>query len=452
MSILSRRDRALFIAALPLAAAAFSLLVAPVPEAGAAPICAGGQVIQHGGSVVGCRFPTWGPAEQLMCVGAVYVPPEDPTGCHVCVVAPLDIDILDPSKWPSFTPSDFSCRLHEPVSHCEDGRFCDEQGCRELDDPFSVVMCQCELADAACGVGLCIGDGYCEGGGCAAPVCYSPDTDISRALCGGASISYPECEVPCQPHTDVFEAGVDDDFSTGNGPEVPSPSGALLTHIANVYAFPGSRKLDKIGQDRWFAHTFTGIAPGPGEYICGARLVTRIGHGQGSLSANDSLGLFFMDQPGHQLGTSFWASLSSLGVAGGSSALVTLDLASLPGGQDLLADLAANGWLDMIVQDDSAVDFARLEIDYCCGSPAWTPWLERDIPGGQGDYETLADFLAAGLACPNPIGIECQTTSGVDWTLTGDVYTCDPAIGGVCVNADQPDGACENYQVRFLCP
>jgi hypothetical protein len=84
---------------------------------------------------------------------------------------------------------------------------------------------------------------------------------------------------------------------------------------------------------------------------------------------------------------------------------------------------------------------------------SWTPWRMRDAPSGNGDYETIADFDAS-LVCngAQPVGIECQTMTGIDWSATGEVYTCSPVVGGVCVNADQPDGACMDYQVRFLCP
>ena len=87
------------------------------------------------------------------------------------------------------------------------------------------------------------------------------------------------------------------------------------------------------------------------------------------------------------------------------------------------------------------------------GTPGtWTPWLDRDNQSGNGDYEPLADFVAAGQACPNPVGIECQTTSGVNWTQAGEVYSCSVTNGGSCVNANQPDGICLDYRVRFLCP
>lgn len=83
-------------------------------------------------------------------------------------------------------------------------------------------------------------------------------------------------------------------------------------------------------------------------------------------------------------------------------------------------------------------------------SGTWTAWLNRDAPSGNGDYETRADFVPA--VCASPLAIQCQTTAGVDWTLTGEVYSCTPSVGGVCINANQPDGSCMDYRVRFLCP
>jgi hypothetical protein len=79
----------------------------------------------------------------------------------------------------------------------------------------------------------------------------------------------------------------------------------------------------------------------------------------------------------------------------------------------------------------------------------WTSWLNRDGPGGSGDWETRTDFPEV---CASPTDIQAQTTSGIDWTQTGEVLTVSPSVGLVCRNADQPDGICEDYQVRFFCP
>lgn len=96
----------------------------------------------------------------------------------------------------------------------------------------------------------------------------------------------------------------------------------------------------------------------------------------------------------------------------------------------------------------------ELEIYGCDGDGdggVWTPWLNRDLPSGNGDYETLPDFLAAGQACATPMAIECRTLSGVDYRNAGQNYTCEANVGGFCRNAE--NGArCLDYEVRFLCP
>jgi hypothetical protein len=82
----------------------------------------------------------------------------------------------------------------------------------------------------------------------------------------------------------------------------------------------------------------------------------------------------------------------------------------------------------------------------------WTTWRNRDLPSGNGDYETLSDFVNAGQVCANPISVECQTLSGVPWYSAGEVYTCNTSFGGFCRNYEQPDGYCLDYRARFLCP
>ena len=102
----------------------------------------------------------------------------------------------------------------------------------------------------------------------------------------------------------------------------------------------------------------------------------------------------------------------------------------------------------------SISDLAPANIVDILNAP-WTAWLNRDGPGGSGDYETIHDFVNSGQldpSCANPIHVECQTTSGTDWRLTGETYFCDTNSGGVCRNSQQSDGSCQNYQVRFKCP
>ena len=89
-------------------------------------------------------------------------------------------------------------------------------------------------------------------------------------------------------------------------------------------------------------------------------------------------------------------------------------------------------------------------------SVPWTGWLNRDNPGGNGDFETLADFVRNGQVCANPRKIQCRgvgtrqlVSSG---TVNGQNYRCDVTVGGVCDNRQQNPGVrCGDYEVRFLC-
>jgi hypothetical protein len=56
----------------------------------------------------------------------------------------------------------------------------------------------------------------------------------------------------------------------------------------------------------------------------------------------------------------------------------------------------------------------------------------------------------------NPTAIECRTTKGVSYEITGQNVTCDVNKGFYCRNADNEGGtwfsaSCEDYEVRFYC-
>lgn len=52
------------------------------------------------------------------------------------------------------------------------------------------------------------------------------------------------------------------------------------------------------------------------------------------------------------------------------------------------------------------------------------PWIDRDNPGGVGDYETLINILAEypQQVCPQPIAIEVATISGTTVMPTGNNF------------------------------
>lgn len=149
---------------------------------------------------------------------------------------------------------------------------------------------------------------------------------------------------------------------------------------------------------------------------------------------------------------------TQLNSAGGPNELQRKGLAHVGLLPQLMSDLQTVGtpsaYLDHL--NRSAENFLQLwERSVSLGtvtSGNWTGWLNRDGPSGSGDWETLSEFLPLGQACSSPVGIQCQTPSGVDWTQSGEVYSCTPSGGGICVNANQSDGYCQDYRVRFLCP
>ena len=97
-----------------------------------------------------------------------------------------------------------------------------------------------------------------------------------------------------------------------------------------------------------------------------------------------------------------------------------------------------------------------------CRTYCWTPWLNRDGPGGSGDYETIIGFHSEQptVVCPRPVGIQCRDRlTGKSYETTEQKYHCEIDStpekiygGGWCVNSEQKQGRCRDYQVRFLCP
>lgn len=98
-----------------------------------------------------------------------------------------------------------------------------------------------------------------------------------------------------------------------------------------------------------------------------------------------------------------------------------------------------------------SIGYARLGTGSVDG---WTGWLNRDGPGGSGDYETRKDFSPP--ICSNASQLEARQAG------TNNVFTPGQATpenlslfsladGLACRNADQSDGVCNDYEVRFYC-
>lgn len=54
----------------------------------------------------------------------------------------------------------------------------------------------------------------------------------------------------------------------------------------------------------------------------------------------------------------------------------------------------------------------------------WTDWLNRDIPTGTGDWETVSEFRKGYRRhmCPSPTAIEVASVDGISLADTGNVF------------------------------
>ncbi len=182
--------------------------------------------------------------------------------------------------------------------------------------------------------------------------------------------------------TAQYTVGLDDGFDTQNGSELLTPSPALESTCGSGTFAPA---LDVCGQDRCLAHTFTALMPDTSCVAVAATLTIRV-KACGGLSSTDAINLWNDTD-------ALWSfRLSDLrqtlngepnSWGSGDESLFVLDLASLPadpGRQvtNVLAALQDNAF-DVRVADDSAVDFIRLDVTFCCpggplpetGPPSW---------------------------------------------------------------------------------
>jgi hypothetical protein len=266
----------------------------------------------------------------------------------------------------------------------------------------------------------------------------------------------------------TFQSGIIDNFAAPTEPV--SPSTGVLTWIANNYAFPGSRPYDDATANRWFATTFSGLTRrGP---ICGATLRMQVRY----LGSNDTMGLWFTAPNGTAAAPGWGATLTSLGLPLGGAGTISLNLASLPGGTNLLPTLNAQGFLDVVVQDDSAVDYITLVITQCRvdvyskdnaadigNTPTVDPiWISPDIRvcqnagcvGHQNPEFGQTNYVYVTLrnSGPNaPVGNPATGTLMVYYTGSGGaaVWPNDWAPIGTLTNVNIAPGATQEFMVPW---
>ena len=181
-------------------------------------------------------------------------------------------------------------------------------------------------------------------------------------------VVYDDSELECCAETLVIKcdevtlaAGIEDNFS---------PTGIEPNNTPPEWYTPGQTMpfvgFDFQGGNRWFGHRF--ILPQSCQ-IAGAILIIRVKPLWGD-ATNDGVILRigadkwmaqFGPPAGVYLQSSSWTPANFP-----DGHTFTLDLANLPGGGNLLAPLNAQRLLDVIVQDDTSVDFVKLIVKLCC--------------------------------------------------------------------------------------
>lgn len=165
------------------------------------------------------------------------------------------------------------------------------------------------------------------------------------------------CPPGATPQTFQVTNGTVDAFAA---PTEPTSQSTLLAQLPYSFA-----PFDYLYADRHFGHTITGLPCNSTAATLTLRL--RANH---SLAYNDSIALqckggsagFVWSHALRPLLGSAWNTV-------GATATLTLDLAALPlaagGTTSLLDEINAAGYLDIFLQDDTAVDYATLSCQHC---------------------------------------------------------------------------------------
>lgn len=83
------------------------------------------------------------------------------------------------------------------------------------------------------------------------------------------------------------------------------------------------------------------------------------------------------------------------------------------------------------------------------------PWLslsDPNLPTSIGDFENIQDIISASNICQNPIDIECRDyVTHQSYKTVGQEVSCDLTNGLYCLNKNQKEEYCNNYEVRIKC-
>jgi len=195
---------------------------------------------------------------------------------------------------------------------------------------------------------------------------------IKKCNCGECSaiphsklveIPVGKCEGECnEQKSKICQTGIIDNFSNSNGLEVSNPSTLLLTGILSTCSAGVQNGFDHFIDNRCFGHTFTNCFQQGNCPLRHASLRICMRAAQVSLTNTDSLILGVN-------GAAVWSKgLPSLNFGSWNpddTLCLDLDLGNLPiDGANILNIIGSVGHLDVVVQDDSAVDYLTLKIQY----------------------------------------------------------------------------------------
>lgn len=261
---------------------------------------------------------------------------------------------------------------------------------------------------------------------------------------GLGPVHSPRCDTLCETGTSmtrVYAAGIHDNFALPTEPSSPSPD--LLAEMQNISA-GADPNFDSQTPDRCFGHTFAGWNTNC--CINGAVLCFKVT----PLTAGASNDNFLLRE---NAVTTVWASRIGYlkayqsGIPSdtlwqiGDTLEICLDLANLPltskgGGYYFPTNILAalqDGDLDVLMQDDSKIDYLDLTVRLCCD----TCYATGDIDGdGQpltlADMTELIDFVHNRVLPAGPL-YECDL-NGDDYVdqLDIDIFTCFIAQGITC--------------------
>ena len=200
-------------------------------------------------------------------------------------------------------------------------------------------------------------------------------------------------------------AGREDGFATADGIEKSTPSAALLARLQNCSS-GALTQFDVRPGNKCFGHTFKKCW-GRDCKVVGATLTIGLCAGSSFLANNDTLTIL-------EGATTVWqqpiAKLTANGWGANDCTVLTLDLENLPPSSTFVTNVLAalqDGDLDIMIQDDTGVDFADLQVDVCCpGSICGTKWNDVNAdevrqafePGLQGWTIELRDLTGAVVA------------------------------------------------------